>query len=281
MSMSDTLEVIWCRTFQAVLKIGNYFMGYRMPTYLEGPGKIKELGGFLKQKNINDVLVVTGSGMLRRGQVQPLLDGFAAAGIRYNVQAFDHPDPSSDDEVLGFDCGPGNVLMDAWLEKVNHVRYDQDAVWARSGKVIPQLLESLKQEKFFSLVPPKSTGRELFNLPWLEARLNGEKPEDVQRTLVSFTAETVTDAIRNFAPHVKELRVCGGGAKNPLMISELALLNPELVVTTTADLGVDPQDVEGLAFAWLAYRFDRRESGNLPSATGASGSRILGCLYPA
>lgn len=82
-------------------------------------------------------------------------------------------------------------------------------------------------------------------------------------------------------PHVKELRVCGGGAKNPLMISELALLNPELVVTTTADLGVDPQDVEGLAFAWLAYRFDRRESGNLPSATGASGSRILGCLYPA
>lgn len=191
------------------------------------------------------------------------------------------PERSSDDEVLGFDCGPGNVLMDAWIEKVNHVRYDQDAVWARSGKVIPQLLESLKQEKFFSLVPPKSTGRELFNLPWLEARLNGEKPEDVQRTLVSFTAETVTDAIRNFAPHVKELRVCGGGAKNPLMISELALLNPELVVTTTADLGVDPQDVEGLAFAWLAYRFDRRESGNLPSATGASGSRILGCLYPA
>ena len=188
------------------------------------------------------------------------------------------PERGSDDEVLGFDCGPGNVLMDAWIEKVNHVRYDQDAVWARSGKVIPQLLESLKQEKFFSLVPPKSTGRELFNLPWLEARLNGEKPEDVQRTLVSFTAETVTDAIRNFAPHIKELRVCGGGAKNPLMISELALLNPELVVTTTAELGVDPQDVEGLAFAWLAYRFDRREPGNLPSATGASGSRILGLV---
>lgn len=191
------------------------------------------------------------------------------------------PERGSEDEVLGFDCGPGNVLMDAWIEKVNHVRYDRDAMWARSGKVIPQLLESLKQEKFFSQVPPKSTGRELFNLPWLEARLNGEKPEDVQRTLVSFTAETVTDAIRNFAPHIKELRVCGGGAKNPLMISELALLNPDLLVTTTADLGVDPQDVEGLAFAWLAYRFDRRETGNLPSATGASGSRILGCLYPA
>lgn len=102
MSMSYKLEVIWCRTFQGVLKVGNYFMGYRMPKYLEGPGKIKELGGFLKEKNINDVLVVTGSGMVRRGQVKPMLDGFDAAGIRYTVQTFDHPDPSSDDVELGY-----------------------------------------------------------------------------------------------------------------------------------------------------------------------------------
>ena len=102
MAMTDSLEVLWCRTFQAVLKVGNYFMGYRMPTYLEGPGKIRELGAFLKEKNINDVLVVTGTGMVRRGQVQPLLDGFESAGIRYASQAFDHPDPSSDDVELGF-----------------------------------------------------------------------------------------------------------------------------------------------------------------------------------
>ena len=102
MAMTDSLEVLWCRTFQAVLKVGNYFMGYRMPTYLEGPGKIRELGAFLKGKNINDVLVVTGTGMVRRGQVQPLLDGFESAGIRYTLQAFDHPDPSSDDVELGF-----------------------------------------------------------------------------------------------------------------------------------------------------------------------------------
>ena len=102
MAMTDSLEVLWCRTFQAVLKVGNYFMGYRMPTYLEGPGKIRELGAFLKEKNINDVLVVTGTGMVRRGQVQPLLDGFESAGIRYALQAFDHPDPSSDDVELGF-----------------------------------------------------------------------------------------------------------------------------------------------------------------------------------
>ena len=102
MAMTDSLEVLWCRTFQAVLKVGNYFMGYRMPTYLEGPGKIRELGAFLKEKNINDVLVVTGTGMVRRGQVQPLLDGFDENGIRYTLQAFDHPDPSSDDVELGF-----------------------------------------------------------------------------------------------------------------------------------------------------------------------------------
>ena len=102
MSMSYTLEVLWCRTFQSVLKIGNYFMGYRMPEYMEGPGKIRELGTFLKAKNINDILVVTGSGMVRRGQVQPLLDGFEENGIRYTVQTFDTPDPTSDDVELGY-----------------------------------------------------------------------------------------------------------------------------------------------------------------------------------
>ena len=102
MAYSHKLDVIWCRTFQAVLKVGNYFMGYRMPHYLEGPGKIRELGAFLKEKKINDVLVVTGSGMVRRGQVQPLLDGMEEAGIRYTLATFDHPDPSSDDVEAGF-----------------------------------------------------------------------------------------------------------------------------------------------------------------------------------
>lgn len=102
MEMPYILEVLWCRTFQGVLKIGNYFMGYRMPTYLEGPGKVKELGAFLCEKGIHDVLVVTGSGMVRRGQVQPMLDGFDANGIRYTVQTFDRPDPTSDDVELGY-----------------------------------------------------------------------------------------------------------------------------------------------------------------------------------
>ena len=102
MEMPHKLEVLWCRAFQAVLKIGNYFMGYRIPQYLEGPGKIKELGAFLKEKGINDVLVVTGSGMVRRGQVQPMLDGFEANGIRYTLQTFQTTDPTSDDVELGY-----------------------------------------------------------------------------------------------------------------------------------------------------------------------------------
>ena len=102
MEMPYKLNVVWCRTFQSVLKVGNYFMGYRMPKYLEGPGKIGELGTFLKEKNINDVLVVTGSGMVRRGQVKPMLDGFEENGIRYTLQTFDTTDPTSDDVELGF-----------------------------------------------------------------------------------------------------------------------------------------------------------------------------------
>ena len=102
MEMPYRLEVLWCRTFQSVLKVGNYFMGYRMPKYLEGPGKIKELGSFLKEKGINDVLVVTGAGMVRRGQVQPMLDGFEANGIRYTLKTYTNTDPTSDDVEEGY-----------------------------------------------------------------------------------------------------------------------------------------------------------------------------------
>ena len=102
MPVLSLLERLWCRLFQGILKIGNYFMGYRMPEYLEGPGKINQLGAFLKGKDINDILVVTGSGMVRRGQVQPMLEGFDANGIRYTVQAYDKTDPTTDDVELGY-----------------------------------------------------------------------------------------------------------------------------------------------------------------------------------
>ena len=100
--MTSKLELVWCRAFQAALKIGNYFMGYRMPHCLEGPGKIAELGAFLEEKKLNDVLVITGSGMVRRGQVQPMLDGFDVAGIRYTLQTYDATDPTSDDVEAGY-----------------------------------------------------------------------------------------------------------------------------------------------------------------------------------
>ena len=119
MEMPYKLEVLWCRTFQSVLKIGNYFMGYRMPKYLEGPGKIKELGAFLKEKGINDVLIVTGAGMVRRGQVQPMLDSFDANGIRYTVQTYDTTDPTSDDVArVGLAVAAGKMSYEdllAWI----------------------------------------------------------------------------------------------------------------------------------------------------------------------
>lgn len=100
--MNHTLEVLYCRAFQAVLKIGNYAMGYRTPECLEGPGKIRELGAFLKEKHINDLFVVTGTRILGQGLAQPMLEGFQRAGIRYTLQCFDHPDPTSDDVEAGF-----------------------------------------------------------------------------------------------------------------------------------------------------------------------------------
>lgn len=191
------------------------------------------------------------------------------------------PALGSDADVFGFDCGPGNVLMDGWTEKINGTPYDHDGMWARSGKVSEKLLALLKKEAFFDLTPPKSTGRELFNLGWLESKLSDESVEDVQRTLVALTAGTITEAIERFAPDIQELFVCGGGAKNSLLMQELAVMNPARAVKTTAALGMDAQDVEGAAFAWLAKRFVERQPGNLPSVTGAEGGRILGALYPA
>lgn len=118
--------------------------------------------------------------------------------------------------------GPGNVLMDGWTEKINGTPYDHDGMWARSGKVSEKLLALLKKEAFFDLTPPKSTGRELFNLGWLESKLSDESVEDVQRTLVALTAGTITEAIERFALDIQELFVCGGGAKNSLLMQELA-----------------------------------------------------------
>jgi len=189
----------------------------------------------------------------------------------------------------GFDTGPGNVLMDAWIARHQGQSYDADGAWGASGKVDAALLAALRDDAYFALPPPKSTGRDLFHVEWLEQRLRGFSqlpPADVQATLTAFTATTIADAIIAHAPAAAALYVCGGGAYNGYLLEQLAQAlqagaGRTVPVMSTEVLGVAPNHVEALAFAWLAQRFCLRLPGNLPAVTGARGLRVLGGLYPA
>jgi anhydro-N-acetylmuramic acid kinase len=191
-------------------------------------------------------------------------------------------------QVIGFDTGPGNVLMDAWCAQHVGQAYDAQGAWAASGAVIPELLRALRDEPFFTLAPPKSTGRDLFHPEWLAAKLTAFENSaavDVQATLSAFTANTLADAIASYAADVNAIYVCGGGAYNADLMDRLQeALRVRLQtaqVRSTEALGVAPNHVEALAFAWLAQRFSERLAGNLAQVTGARGARILGALYPA
>lgn len=189
--------------------------------------------------------------------------------------------------VIGFDTGPGNVLMDAWNAQHNGTHYDANGAWAKSGRMQENLLRALRDEIFFAAPPPKSTGRDLFHPAWLAEKL-ADFPDlssvDVQATLAVFTASTLSDAIKQYAPDTQAVYVCGGGAYNGhlMMVLHAALKQhqPAIKLASTDALGVAPNQVEALAFAWLAQRFTARQAGNLPAVTGASGPRILGALYP-
>jgi len=188
--------------------------------------------------------------------------------------------------LRGFDCGPGNVLMDLWSRRCRGLPYDDAGQWAASGQVLAPLLDLLLAEPYFALPPPKSTGRDLFHAAWLDARLrrlDGPAPaaNDVQSTLLELTARGAIDALRACAAGTEELLVCGGGAFNATLMRRLAALWPGLDVASTARAGLPPMQVEAAAFAWLAQRFCDRLPGNHPGVTGARGGRILGALYPA
>ena len=189
----------------------------------------------------------------------------------------------ADGSVTGFDTGPGNLLMDGWINQHQGAAFDEDGRWAASGAPDTALLQALLAEPFLALPPPKSTGRDLFHAQWLAAKLQNLpalRAEDVQATLTAFTATSLADAIRRSAADAAGVYVCGGGARNTYLMRLLqeALTMP---VAPTDALGVASGAVEGLAFAWLAARFCDRLPGNLPAVTGARGSRILGALYPA
>lgn len=189
---------------------------------------------------------------------------------------------SPNQPTSGFDCGPGNLLMDAWCMQHKAMPYDANGAWAASGNILPSLLNQLLQEPFFALPPPKSSGRDLFNMDWLLSKLQGsESAADVQATLLELTCRTIADAIVSQCHGAQEIYLCGGGAHNLTLHQRLISLLPDCSVQTTNVLGVDSDFLEAIAFAWLARQNLLGLPANLPQVTGARHPCILGAVYPA
>jgi len=182
--------------------------------------------------------------------------------------------------VLGFDTGPGNTLMDQWVDRHRNERYDRDGAWAASGRVQNDLLARLLADDYFAKAPPKSTGREHFNLAWLERQVAGNlAPADIQATLAELTAASIAQGLKFLPDNIGEIYVCGGGSHNRHLLARLGALLPGIPVATTEVLGLDPDWVEAAAFAWLAHQTLAGHAGNLPSVTGARHPVLLGGIY--
>jgi anhydro-N-acetylmuramic acid kinase len=182
--------------------------------------------------------------------------------------------------VIGFDTGPGNTLMDRWIHRHRGKSFDEDGTWAASGDVVDALLERLLSFGYFRLDPPKSTGLEDFNLDWLDSYdVGAYEPADVQATLAELTARSVALHVQRHAGEANRVFVCGGGARNKHLMQRLAANLPGARVDTTLAVGLDPDWVEAVAFAWLAMRTIHNEPGNLPSVTGASRKVVLGTIH--
>ena len=228
------------------------------------------------------------------GQGAPLTPGFHVALLEYNqihepacmVNIGGMANVTvvhSNKQVVGFDTGPGNALMDGWIQKHLGKAYDSDGEWAAGGQVNPRLLEELLRHPFLRKQPPKSTGREDFNLPWLNNVLKQYPdihPQNVQATLAEFTVRTIAKHIAEY-PDAKGVYACGGGTHSGYLLQRLRDLLPNNHIQTTAALGIDPDWIEAAAFAWLAMRHIHRQAGNLPSVTGAKTSVSLGSFFPA
>jgi anhydro-N-acetylmuramic acid kinase len=186
--------------------------------------------------------------------------------------------------VLGFDCGPGNALLDHWCRQHTGQAYDAAGQWAASGRVDEALLRDLLQEPYFDQPPPKSTGRDLFHAEWLARHLApyaAVSAVDVQTTLTELTAQVCAVDLRRYGPGCRQLHVCGGGALNHELMRRLQAKLPDVKVDNSQAAGLPPLQVEAAAFAWLASRTVAGETGSLESVTGAQGARVLGAIYPA
>jgi anhydro-N-acetylmuramic acid kinase len=251
---------------------------------LNNPALLAELTGIAVIADFRSRDIAAG------GQGAPLVPAFHAAvfgdpkqhRVILNIGGIANlTDLKPGNPVRGFDCGPGNLLMDAWIERHKGLHYDEAGNWARQGRVVPRLLNSLLANVFFRAGPPKSCGRDEFNRAWLEGHLAGdEKPEDVQATLLELSALSAARAVDQWCGRPEALFVCGGGARNDALMARLQQLLPDCRVAGTDSLGQPADWVEAVAFAWLAWRTLRGETGNLPEVTGARGPRVLGAIYP-
>jgi len=252
---------------------------------LNNPALLAELAGMPVVADFRSRDIAAG------GQGAPLVPAFHAAAfggsgqhrVILNIGGIANlTDLKPGKPVRGFDCGPGNLLLDAWIERHKGLRYDESGDWASQGQTRPELLHRLLADAFFAASPPKSCGRDEFNLPWLDGHLAGdERPEDVQATLLELTALSATQAIARWCGKPDGVFVCGGGARNQALMTGLQRHLPDCRVASTDSLGQPGDWVEAVAFAWLAWRTLHGEPGNLAEVTGARGPRILGAIYPA
>ena len=225
------------------------------------------------------------------GQGAPLAPAFHAAAFTHlmpcallnlggiaNLSLLNTPS-----DILGFDTGPANCLLDAWNARHTGAPCDAGGAWANSGTVDSDLLDELLGDPYFSLLPPKSTGREYFNLDWLDARLGSRqiKPADVQATLLALSVRSTVEALCKSGSPARRVLACGGGVHNQALMSALATALQPLELSSTASAGLDPDFVEAALFAWLARQRLAHRPGNLPSVTGARGPRILGAVHAA
>ena len=269
-------------------------------TQLGDPNTIAHLTG------ITTVADFRGRDMAAGGQGAPLAPLFhqhcfyrqSAQAAIVNIGGIANLTLLSKDEKgcpVGYDTGPGNVLMDCWIQHHKQQSYDHNGMWAQQGQVIPALLTQLLKEPYLHLPAPKSTGRELFNLAWIEKAIessignhtsNEQHLADIQRTLLEFTAETIKQAFeqqvsaQEVSAHY-QLAVCGGGAHNPILMQRLAELLPDVRVSSTSEFGIDPDWVEAGTFAWLASEALKGRRFDNQSLTGAKGEIALGAIYPA
>jgi len=251
---------------------------------LNNPALLAELSGIAVVADFRSRDIAAG------GQGAPLVPAFHAAvfgdpgqhRVILNLGGIANlTDLNPGQPVRGFDCGPGNLLMDAWIERHQGRRYDDGGQWADRGQVLQDLLQRLLADPFFAADPPKSCGRDEFNSTWLDRQLAGnERAEDVQATLLALTAVTVSAAIGRWCGKPQAVFVCGGGARNQALMARLQEHLPDCRVAGTDFLGQPADWVEAMAFAWLAWRTLRGEPGNLADVTGARGPRILGAIYP-